>query len=325
VLAANGYDAASFSAVLAAIKASNAPLDILDRFIASLPILGIVEAMQQFNLQVPYTFAFVDPYVIVHGPSALGAPSQCGPVAGSAVTSSATSAITPVASGTPNGFTWDYQHQVTAVSTTTESGEPPLGYYFPNPITFQPLGTSIVSPGVVASDEGDALLFHWGYQLSAKPNQVNVTIDIANTQISVDAPMMVGGVAGVSMEVGCVSVPLLSSSMMGDVKPCTFTMQLALTETGTGPAIVALCSLNASVKVTFYSPPMIDLLLNVVMGSVGDRVVSHALQNLVNQLNFKVVDLSILNYLNVIPSVWNFVASYRTDSVLVGAEQRVTG
>jgi hypothetical protein len=37
--------------------------------------------------------------------------------------------------------------------------------------------------------------------------------------ITVDFPLSVGGVAGVSTKIGCVTVPLLSSSLLGDVKP----------------------------------------------------------------------------------------------------------
>jgi len=132
--------------------------------------------------------------------------------------------------------------------------------------------------------------------------------------------MQVGGVAEVSTKIGCVTIPLASSSMMGHVDPNTFTISLSLANQANGPAVVTTCSYDASVDVTFYSPPMIDVLFNIVMGSVGNRLVSGELRKLANNLSFTLVDLSALGYLEKAVE-WRIAQNYRPGSMLFGVQQ----
>jgi len=57
------------------------------------------------------------------------------------------------------------------------------------------------------------------------------------------------------------------------------------------------------------------------MGSIGDRLLSDALINMVNKLNFTLVDLSIMNYLAG-ATAWEIAQSFRNTSFLIGAQQR---
>jgi hypothetical protein len=119
VVAANGFTPQTYAQVETGIQASEAPLDILDSFVASLPLVSIVEAMHQFAIGVPLTFHFDQGYVIVHGPSTMGAADACGPKAGTTVNTTVTpspKAPTPATPGSPaqNGFVFNFNHSVSA-------------------------------------------------------------------------------------------------------------------------------------------------------------------------------------------------------------------
>jgi len=273
---------------------------------------------------VPLEFEFTPEHVVIHGPSKFGAGSLCGPPAGTQVNT----IVLPTSNPSTSPFTWQFTHTVTPVDPSPFTApQPAFGYYHPLSVSFTPLSNNIIGPGVVASDEGGAFLFHWAYQLSATPVTIDVTIiddpitHKPQLQIAIDAPFRIGGVAGFWIKIGCVSVPLASSSILGDVKPSVLTITFSVINTATGPAIVANTSYNANVDVTIFGPPVIDVLLNIIMGSIGDRLLSDALINMVNKLNFTLVDLSIMNYLAG-ATAWEIAQSFRNTSFLIGAQQR---
>lgn len=332
VLKDNQIDPKDYNTAEAAIRVSTAPIDIINSFVASLPILGIVEAMRQFGIGDPMQFYFDGDLVIVHGPSNVSAISPCGPGAGTKVTSAIQSpTLTPPnPTNNSNGFSMTFKHAVDPIDKFGASQYPPFGYFYPLEWSFKDFGIGVVSPGVSASDSGDVALFHWEYHASArpKPNSINVKIAIdpgthlPELQIRLDCPFDVGGVAGVSMKVGCVTVPLLSTSILGHVDPSEFTLRFALANTGNGPALIVTASYDCSVDISFYGPPMIDVLLNVFMASFGNHLIANGLHNMVSSLNFPLVDLSGLGYLPANQArSWRLGQSFHTNSMLFGLEQ----
>ena len=79
------------------------------------------------------------------------------------------------------------------------------------------------------------------------------------------------------LKVGCVYIPVVNSSVYGHVKPCDFTLKFAIAGSANGDVVIATCSLNARADISFSGPPLVDVLLNVVMGSVGNRLLVQAL------------------------------------------------
>ena len=337
VIANNGYTAQTYSLVEAGIKASAAPIDILDSFVSSLPLVAIVEAMRQFAIETPLSFHFEQGYVIVHGPSVVSPPDPCGPMAGTTISTTVSPSAKPPTASTPtspaeNGFKFDFKHSVTAVAATTVVGSPapPIGYFYPLQWTFEDFANTIIGPGVVASDSGDAFLFHWSYQLSARPKLKSIQVTVpANpsatgflAMIKIDAPLDVGGGAGVSMKVGCVTVPLLSSTILGSVDPSVITLLFTIVNTGRGPEVVVTAQYNCAVDISFYGPPMIDILLNVLMGSFGNRLVAGELREMVNSLTFPLLNLSALEYKGGGPGLgWRLDQDFRAKSVLMTLEE----
>jgi hypothetical protein len=334
VLKANGYTSGTWAQVEATIEASEAPLDILDSFIASLPTVPIIDAMRQFAVGLPLSFHFEQAYVIVHGPSVTSEPGTCGPKAGTTVDSTIAPTLEPASPSAPdrNGFKFDFKHTVSApiLPTVVGSSDPPFGYYYPINFTFQDFSNGIIGPGVVASDSGDAFLFHWAYQLSARPKPHSISVTVPPNpgsggflaQIDIDAPLDVGGGAAVSMKVGCVTVPLLSSTILGAVNPSKLTLTLKIVNTAAGPELVVLPDYNCNVDISFYGPPMIDVLLNIIMGSFGNRLVGGAIRNMVNKLSFPIVDLSALDYKQGQQGFgWRLGQNFRDRSILLSLEQ----
>jgi hypothetical protein len=334
VLAANGYTSSTWAQLETSIEAAEAPLDILDSFIASLPTVPIMEAMRQFDVGLPLNFHFEQGYVIVHGPTVTKEPELCGPKAGTTVATTIAPTPNPTSPSSPghNGFQFAFKHTVSSPILPTVIGttDPPFGYYYPINFTFGDFANSIIGPGVVASDSGDAFLFHWAYQLSARPKPQSISVTIpANpnaagflAQIDINAPLDIGGGAGVSMKVGCVTVPLLSSTILGSVNPSKLTLTLKIVNGGDGPELVVLPQYDCNVNVTFYGPPMIDVLLNIIMASFGDRLVSGAIRNMVNKLSFPIVNLSALDYKKGQSGYgWRLGQHFLSRSILVTLEQ----
>jgi hypothetical protein len=287
--------------------------------------------MRQFGIGDPMQFHFEGDLIIIHGPSNLSSTPACGPGAGTKVTSAISNPATSPTSGGMNGFKMNFKHTVDPIDTFGASLYPPFGFYYPLEWSFKDFGIGVVSPGVSASDRGEFALFHWEYHASARPRPNAITVKIADDpathlpelQIRLNCPFDVGGVAGVSMKVGCVTVPLLNTSIVGHIEnPSLFTLKVALANTGTGPALVATASYDCNVDISFYGPPMIDILLNVFMGSFGSRLVAEGLHNMVNSLNFPLVDLSGLGYIRSSDAYpWRLGQSFRTKSMLFGLEQ----
>jgi hypothetical protein len=336
VVIANGYTAQTFGDVINAIQGAEAPLDILDSFIASLPLVAVVEAMRQFGIEVPLRFTFDQGYVIVCGPSGAVQSDKCGPTAGTTVSTAITPAPKPPSPPTnppQNGFGFTFNHMVSIAtpSSTSVSSDPPLGYYYPINLSFESLANSVIGPGVVASDTGNALCFHWGYQLSARPklNSIKVIVPADPSgagflaRMEIDAPLDVGGGAAVSMKIGCVTVPLLSSTILGHVDPSKLTLTLSITNTGQGPEVIVTAQYQCAVDIGFYGPPMIDALLNVLMASFGDRLIAGALQNMVNSLTFPLVNLSRLEYLGgQNGNAWSIGQHFRPASALIALREK---
>jgi hypothetical protein len=337
VVTANGYTAQTYADVERAIEASEAPLDILDSFIASLPLVAVVEAMRQFQIGVPLTFHFEQGYVIVHGPSLFSPSDKCGQMAGTTVTTTISPSPKPTTPPTPtspekNGFTFGFNHSVSAPAAPGVAGSPtpPFGYYFPIHLTFGDFGESVIGPGVVASDSGDAFCFHWAYQLSARPKPRSITITVPPNpgtsgflaEIDIDCPLDVGGGAGVGMKIGCVMVPLLSSTIEGHVNPSKLSLFLKLVNSSQGPELVVTPQYDCSIDVNFYGPPMVDVLLNILMASFGNRLVAGALRNMVNSLSFPLVNLSALEYRGGQKGyAWRLLQNFRRQSALVTLEE----
>lgn len=333
VLADNQIDAKDYDRAEAVIEVSAAPIDIITSFVASLPVLGIVEAMRQFGIGDPMRFDFAGDLVIVHGPSMISSASPCGPGAGTKVTSaiSAPHLTPPNTANGSNGFKMVFNHAVEPVDAFQSTANAVFGYYYPLEWSFKDFGIGVVSPGVSASDRGDFALFHWEYHASARPKPNSVTVQINDDpsthlpelKIKIDCPFDVGGAAGVSMKVGCVTVPLLSTSILGHIEnPSEFTLKFALANTSSGPAVVVTANYDCNVDIAFYNPPMIDVLLNVLMGSFGNRLVAGELRRLVNSLNFPLIDLNGLAYAvgnDVQP--WRLGQNFHKKSALLGLEQ----
>ena len=333
VLQDNGVDPQDYDRAEAVIEVSAAPMDILTSFVASLPVLAIVEAMRQFGISDPMQFHFENDLVIIHGPSNLSSGSPCGPGSGTKVTSATSSpTLTPANPGdTKNGFSMKFNHAVEPVDPSGQGSDAQFGYFYPIEWSFKDFGIGVLGPGVVASDRGDFALFHWEYHASARPIPNSIKVEIRSNptpqlKITIDCPFDVGGVAGVSAKVGCVTVPLLSTSIIGHIeKPSEFTLKFALVNTATGPALIVTANYDCNVDIAFQNPPMIDVLLNVLMGSFGNRLVAGELRKLVNSLNFPLINLNGLGYLTGQRRLWRLGQNFHKDSVLLGLQQAIDG
>jgi hypothetical protein len=328
VLKDNNISRATYDSVETMAKAVAAPLDVIDSFIKSMPLLGIVGAMQQFQIGTPNEFVLANGYVIVHGPTNVSDVQKCGPSAGTRVITTSSHSAQPSAQpDLPNGFKWTLTQAVTPVDNVANTTAPAFGYFYPVKWTYDGFGKSVIGPGVVASDSGNALMFHWGYQVSArpKPQKIDVTIksDSAGKPeafITITAPLDVGGGAQVSMKVGCVTVPLLSSYVEGHVDPSVFTIKLNLVNNGASTVLVATVDYNCAVDISFHEPPMIDVLLNILMASFGNRLVAGELRKLANSLSVTLVDLGGLAYTTQ-SAKWRLGQSFRKDSFLAALAQ----
>lgn len=299
------------NATLAAFLA----VDVLFEFVGSLPLPRVIEAMRTIGIDRPYNVGFSSGYVIVSGRKRqLGDPCECGPGAGLSIQKRTRTNLTS------SGGHFEHSHTTQPVNPPGKATEndPPLAYYYPRSTSLEVLAESVVSPGIAASDSGQALMFHWFYQAFGRPVSIRVTLDPAALTLTVESPMDVGGGAGVSMKVGCVSIPLLHSLVRGSINPCKFQVRFTIVETGTGPAIVAHASLEATVDVEFHSPPMIDILLNILMASFGNRLVGEELGRLANRLSFRLVDLNALAL--EAPFGWRLLESVRPESALLSFE-----
>ena len=214
--------------------------------------------------------------------------------------------------------------------TVVGSPTPPFGYYYPLNWTFKDFANSVIGPGVVASDSGDAFLFHWGYQLSARPKPRSISVTIPPdpgtgrflAEIDIDAPLDVGGGAAVSMKVGCVMVPLLNSTILGHIDPSKLTLLLQIVNGAQGPELVVTPQYKCDVDINFFGPTMIDILLNIFMKSFGDRVLAGALRNMVNSLSIPLVNLSALEYKGGQKGYgWRVGQDFRANSVLLSFEE----
>jgi hypothetical protein len=336
-------DDPEFWNVVAGIRFSTAPMNILDNLVSSLPVLSLVDAMRQFAIAVPMQFTFTGGLCVVHGPSAAAALPICGAMGGTIVKSTVSPPTTkPQMSSPPleTGFNLTFNHTVSPVSRFEFESFPLFGYYLPFKKTFQLLAESLVGPGVLAVDGGTAAIFKWDYFAAARPKSARLTVLASNTTtpnlptlcLTLDAPLQVRGGASVSMHVGCVDVPLAQSIVKGDVDPSKFTMKFALVDTGEGPAIVVTTDYDCKVDVTFSGPPLIDIVLNVVMASFGNRLIGTELRKIVNRLSFKLVDLSSLGYMPqpgsyvVAPgAIWKIAQSLSNTGALLGLAQHAKG
>jgi hypothetical protein len=313
VITDNGMTLAEYEARENAALAAFLAVDVLFEFVGSLPLPRVIAAMRTIGIDRPYNVRLDSGYVLVSGRQRTLADHacECGPGVGVKIESRTT--FHPATSG------GSFEHNRTAhrveIPPTAPDIDPPLAYYYPRSTSFEVLANSVVGPGIAATDSGQALMFRWFYQAFARPRSIRVTLNTTVPSIIVDAPMDVGGGAGVSMKVGCVSVPLLHSLVRGSVDPCTFKVEFTIVETGSGSAIVAYASLEARVEVEFFNPPMIDILLNILMGSIGNRLVAQELGRMANRLSFRLVDLNDLAL--EAPFGWLLRESVRPESALL--------
>jgi hypothetical protein len=345
VIADNGFvDSArpQFDALEQAIVVSNAPISVLDAFVQSIPLLTLVDAMRQFRIGVPMKFTFRDGLIIVRGPLDIGGDHSCGPMAGtrvvSAISPPAARPITTSGGKEQNGFSMTLNHQVSPVDTTRTTDQIKFGCYHPIKFTWQILAQNTIGPAIAASDHGAAGVFHWAYYASVRPRSATLSgivtkvpgSNLPAMRLELAAPFDAAGLLTLSMKVGCVEVPLTSSSLIGFVDPSVFTFTIGLANTPTGPAVVVTTSYNCAVDVSFHSPPVLDLILNIVMGSFGNRIVADKLRERVNDLTFRLIDLSSLGYKFSADSfqpnpkaIWHLGQDHRTDSVLLALSQHV--
>ena len=167
---------------------------------------------------------------------------------------------------------------------------PNFAYYYPQQITFQPLINNAVKPAIAIGDNGSFLAFQWFYGAVAnlKSGFPAIAINITAKTITIDFPLEILGGAGACLKVGCIYIPLLSSMLEGVVSPSTVTLTLTVDENEV--SLYAKPSYPAAVNVRFYNTPMVDVLLNILMGSFGNNLISTALKNAVNKMNFKLFD-----------------------------------
>ena len=157
VLDDNGLILAEFLQSQRAIQASATPVDILDGFISSIPLLGIIEAMDQFQNGLNFKVEFDDSgYIIVHGASDTVPTPSCGPGSGTQVETvlkQFPKPSSPANPDNPNGFTMKFTHSPSPISATPPTYSPTIGYYYPLSESVTILARNIIGPGVVASDD----------------------------------------------------------------------------------------------------------------------------------------------------------------------------
>lgn len=307
VLNDNGITTADFLQNQKIILYSNNNLiQLLDGFIRSLPFPKLLEAMKTFRIDPPYQYTFSDDYIYISGSLGLSNDScPCAGADGFRVTTDLTKTPAPrqTEADTTNAFTFQYKHSLTPTTQASDRvrpvndiDTPDFAFYYPKTITFTPLVNNQLTPAISFGDEGSFLLFSWFYRASAniKSNFPVIVIDTAKRQLAVDAPFDIVGGAGVSLKVGCIYIPLLHSMVKGSIDPSKLVITPMLTFDTNGLALYAKPDYTAKVDVQFFDPPMVDVLLNLLMGSFGNNLIGKEMRKKINGLNIKLIDFPSL-------------------------------
>ena len=322
VVNANGMTISQYQAREAAILASTAPAEILDSFIASIPLPSVLTSMETFGIGIPRRFVAEAGFWVITGvPVTKGSPSNCPPP-GVVFERDTTPPTLTETTANQNGV--HIGRSVTARFVEPQHpGNPDdtaVAYYYPKETTFEALTESTLKPALGASDSGQAFLFKWFYHLSAILRQLTVSFIPPERRIDIDAPFDIGGGAGVSLKVGCVYVPLASSQVFGEFNPSLLTIVFGIATTPEGPVVTSACSYNAKADISFHNPPLVDLLLDIFMGSIGNRLIERELGRRAQMLSRRLVSLNQL-----LPSAsfqrWRAMQNLRTDSVLIALEE----
>ncbi|MGQ0640962.1 MAG: hypothetical protein ACT4P6_09380 [Gemmatimonadaceae bacterium] len=114
-------------------------------------------------------------------------------------------------------------------------------------------------------------------------------------------------------------IPLPGSSLFGDVNKSLFTLRFGIVNTPSGTVLRASCGYDADVDVQFRDPKLVDLLLNILMGSIGNHLVEKELSKRASELSFTLLDLG-----DVVPAAmaqrWRALRSVRSDSIVFALE-----
>lgn len=306
VIIDNGMDKNQFLRFQELIMLSNNNMiQLLDGFAASIDFPKIIEAMNTFQIIPPYQYTFQDGYIFIFGtPGLSDGNCSCAGADGFRITTNLKNSIVPTQpGGDENGFSFEYTRTQTPLvvpddrlKTVPDIDTPDFVYYYPQKVTFAPLVNNKLTPAISVGDEGGFLFFNWFYRASAniKTNFPKIIIDSVKKQMEVEAPFDIIGGAGVSIKIGCIYIPLLHSLLKGSIdNPSKLTITPTITVDSNGVAVYAKPDYSGKVDIQFFSPPMVDVLLNVIMGSFGNNLISKALRDKINSLNIKLIDFSI--------------------------------
>jgi hypothetical protein len=328
---ADGLDLQSIQRVVDEQMLADANVnDIFSNLVESLPFPHIKEEMRTFLFGGGIDYTSAEDLVIVFSATnrEVDAPCSCG--AGENMISqqrrSPTIAkpITGEVGAETNGASVSLQLSVEPADglgsgPIDDSHYTPLAFYYPKEQTFDALFDGALRPALNVGDSGAFLCFHWFYNMTAAVRSLSIEPvgDIFPPLFHVTGEWSIFGGAGVDLKVGCIRTNLLHSNILGYIN-LRLDAQFYIVETNSGPSIRLATKANVDLDVDFSGPPLLDILLNIVMDSIFDRLIGLELSNRLSQVNVKLVDLGRLGA----PYGWQLGASIREDSTLLVAGMR---
>lgn len=326
VLKRNQIELADYQKIeLAVLGTTNAVAFITD-FVEGIPFPTLVDAMRTFIISSPFVTVFAEDYYVITGRNELRPPCICASEVATrmehqlemhTVTNSGKKASRRVATAMAGvKGTFDIQSPAPEKVKTSLSRDLPYAFYYPKEVSFTIFGKSVLEPAIVASDRGKWLAFLWDYSAFAALTKSGIMVDmsIPNSTVTFNFPLDIGGSAGTALRVGCVTVPLARVDVVGEVDKSFLTLKFDIVKTPTGWKLIVAPSYQSHFDVYFAGLPGLDILLNILMGSIGNRLISRGLGARVAGMQADLVQIGDIGQLS-----WPHLSTdVRKASALVG-------
>ena len=85
---------------------------------------------------------------------------------------------------------------------------------------------------------------------------------------------------------------------------------------GKGNEVFITCNSQLNINIQFHGPPLVDILINLFLDSLGEAWLRYILQSKINEFNFKILDLGMLSLFKG-KYGWLTRESVRNDSFMI--------